>query len=419
MIEHEDMALQKILPQLMNENRYKTSQWYRHFRGFWLTVHLYVALTVGLFFVILGVTGAFNVFNHELEELGLPSVAIQANAQMRSLDDIMQTVKAAHPEKKGKWSLLMPGYGNDYVWVEYPKPEETADELYAPFRVLVDPYSGKIIAESYWGRTLWTAIYQIHASLLTARLGVKIGRFGFNTVCFFGLFMFISALTGLYLWWPRWRKFKKSVTIKRGASPERFYFDLHKTTGFYSSIILLILAFTGFSFSYADYIKPLIRSFSAVKEKHLEEPDVKSQVIKDAPTLSIARAVSIADKIFPEAALRGVTTPDGSTGVYSISKRQSDEANHRWARSKVWIDQYNGKVLAVQDPNQFTAGETFLNVLWPLHSGEAFGLVGRILWCVMGFAPLVLYVTGILRWLQKRRSAKLHQAKQSPAYESR
>lgn len=370
-------------------------------------MHLYVALTIGFFFVILGLTGSFNVFNHELEELVLPQVQHEAHVQPRSPDELMQTVKAAHPEKKGKWSLLMPGYGNDYVWAEYPKPVETADEIYAPFRVLVDPYSGKIISESYWGRTLWTSIYQIHASLLTARLGVKIGRFGFNTVCFLGLFLFISALTGLYLWWPRWGKFKKSVTIKRGASRERFYFDLHKTTGFYSSIFLLILAFIGFSFSYADYIKPMIRSFSAVKEKHLKEPYVKSVVTENAKPFSIVDAVAIADSIFPDAKLRGVSTPDGSEGVYSISKMQSGEANHRWARSKVWIDQYSGKVLVVQDPNRFTAGETFLNLMWPLHSGEAFGFAGRILWCVMGLTPLILYVSGIIRWLQKRRAKQV------------
>ena len=196
------------------------------------------------------------------------------------------------------------------------------------------------------------------------------------------------------------------MTIKRGASPERFYFDLHKTTGFYSSIILLILAFTGFSFSYVDYIKPLMRSFSAIKEMHLEEPDVKSKVIDNAEPISIEKAVAIADTIFPGAELRGVETPDGEEGFYSISKRQSGEANRRWSRSKVWIDQYSGKVLAVQDPNQFTAGETFLNLMWPLHSGEAFGLAGRILWCVIGLAPLVLYVSGIIRWLQKRRARK-------------
>jgi uncharacterized iron-regulated membrane protein len=385
-----------------------TSRWRRRFRGFWLTAHLYIALIVGFFFVVLGLTGSFNVFIYELEEMGLPPVRHEAKGPPRSLDEMMQTVKAAHPEKQGKWSLLLPGDSNDYLWAVYPKPLETANEFYAPFRVLVDPYSGKIVAESYWGRTLWTSIYQIHASWLTARLGVKIGRFGFNTVCFLGLFMFISASSGLYLWWPKWGKIQRAVTLKRGASPERFYFDLHKTVGFYSAIILLILAFTGFSFGYGDYIKPLVRYFSFVKEKHLKEPGVKSTVIADTQPISIARAVAIVDSIFPDADLRGVETPDGKEGVYCISKRQAGEANHRWARSKVWVDQYSGQVLAVQDPNRFTAGETFLNVLWPLHNGEAFGIVGRIVWSIMGLAPLLLYVTGLVRWLQKRKARRMN-----------
>jgi uncharacterized iron-regulated membrane protein len=384
----------------------RASLWRRRFRGFWLTVHLYIALTIGFVFVILGLTGACNVFYVELEELGLPQVRNEANAQPRSLDDILQIVKAAHPQRQGKWELLMPGYGNEYVWARYPNPEETADELFAPLQVLVDPYSGKIISEHFWGRTLWTLIYEVHASLLTGKLSAEIGKIGFDTICFLGLFLFISILTGLYLWWPRWGKFKKAVTMKRGASPERFYFDLHKTTGFYSSIILLIIAFTGFSFSYADYIKPLIRGFSAVKEKHLEEPDVKSFFIDNVKPLSIVGAEAIADSIFPDAELCRVETPDGKEGFYIITKRQSGEANHRWSRSKVWIDQYNGKLLAVQDPTQFTAGETFLNLMWPLHNGEALGLVGRILWCVTGFTPLILYVSGIIRWLQKRKAAE-------------
>ncbi len=389
-----------------------TSRCRRRFRSFWLKVHLYIALTIGFVFVILGLTGACNVFLFELEELGLPQVHHEANALPCSLDEIMHTVKTAHPQRKGKWSVLLPGSGNDYVRVQYPMPEETADELFAPLRILVEPYSGKITAESFWGQTLWTLIYETHSDLLMGKLGVKIGEIGFDTICFLGLFMFISALTGLYLWWPRWGKFKKAVTIKRGASPERFYFDLHKATGFYSSIILLILAITGFSFSYVDYIKPLIRSFSSVKEKHLEEPDVKSKVIDNAKPLSIAQAVVQADSIFPDAELRRVETPEDEGGVYIVTKRQSGEANHRWSRSKVWIDQYSGKVLSVQDPNQFTAGETFLNLMWPLHSGEAFGLLGRILWCVMGFAPLILYISGIIRWLQKRKASRWHKSKQ-------
>ena len=63
-------------------------------------VHLYIALTIGFVFVILGLTGACNVFLFELEELGLPQVHHEANALPCSLDDIMQTVTSRTSAKK-------------------------------------------------------------------------------------------------------------------------------------------------------------------------------------------------------------------------------------------------------------------------------------------------------------------------------
>ncbi|MCX7068013.1 MAG: PepSY-associated TM helix domain-containing protein [Methylococcales bacterium] len=388
-------------------NKNSKPLWHRRLRHFWLNIHLTIALVVGLFFVILGLTGSFNVFYLELEESTLPSIQIPANAQPIKLDDIIQTLKTKHPEKTGNWSLLLPEYGNDYIWAEYLKPPETADELYAPFRVLFQPYTGEIVAEHYWGKTLWSLVYEVHATLLMGKVGVKIGRLFFNGICFLGLFFFISILTGLTLWLPSWHKIKQALTIKRGASIERWCFDVHKIVGFYSSLMLLTLAFTGFSIAYADYLKPVIRCFSSVKAQHLEDPVVKSIMTDNAQPISVSDAIAIADTIFPTAKLRGLSTPDGKEGVYAVHKMQEGEANHRWSRSKVWIDQYSGNVLAIQDPNQFTAGETFLNIMWPLHSGEALGFTGRLLWCFVGLAPLVLYITGITRWLQKRAVQRL------------
>jgi uncharacterized iron-regulated membrane protein len=390
---------------ILNNPRHFFSQ--RNFRKFWLNVHLSIALTIGFVFVILGVTGSCNVFYYELGELGLPVVSMIQGQRPLDLDNIMQTVKAAHPQRTGGWSMVLPGYQSDYVWLEYPKPEETKDELFAPLEILVDPYSGKIVAEHFWGRTLISLIYEVHADFLAGKIGKEIGEAGFKAMCFFGIFLFISCLSGLYLWWPRGGKFKQALTIKPHSSPQRFYFDLHKTSGFYSSALLLVIAFSGFSFSYEDYIKPLVNIFSSVKTDHLKDPTVKSTILDSGQPISIAQAVAIAEEAFPGAELRGISTPDGKDGVYRVDKRQAGEANRKRPRSKVWIGQYSGKVLAVQDPNKFTAGETFMNLMWPLHDGQVLGLPSRILWCSVGFVPLVLYVTGILRWLQKRKAAQL------------
>lgn len=396
----------KKLQYIFNLNNLKHLFLRKNIRKFWLNVHLIIALTVGFVFVIMGLTGSCIIFYNELEELSLPALHIASQSQPRSLDDILQIVKAAHPQRTGEWAMLLPGYQLDYLWVYYSKPSETITELFAPLEILVDPYTGKIVAEHFRGHTLFGLINELHADFLTGKIGVEIGKVGFKVVCFFGVFLFVCCLSGLYLWWPRGGKFKNALTIKPYSSSQRFYYDLHKITGLYSSALLLMIAFTGFAFGYNDYIKPLVNYFSTVKAGHLKNPTLKSTVVDLSAPISIAHAVAIADQVFPGAELRGIGTPDGKEGVYMVSKRQAGEANRKRPRSKVWIDQYSGKVLAVQDPGKFTPGETFLNLMWPLHDGQALGLPGRILWCIAGFAPLVLYITGILRWLQKRDARK-------------
>jgi uncharacterized iron-regulated membrane protein len=215
---------------------------------------------------------------------------------------------------------------------------------------------------------------------------------------------FISLATGLYLWWPRGSKVWQSLVIKRSTNAVH----LHKTFGIYTAIVLLILVFTGFSFVYRDWVKPVVAWFSPISaEPFKNPPELRSTPLPSAKPISIGQAVAVADHVFPDAELRWIATPEGPDGYYAIEKRQAGEANFRRPRSKVWVDQYSGEILKIEDPTSFTAGETFLNLMWPLHNGEILGLPGRILWCITGLIPLILYVTGFVLWLKKRRARKL------------
>ncbi|EDZ65993.1 PepSY-associated TM helix family [Nitrosococcus oceani AFC27] len=376
----------------------------------WRKVHLYLALTVGFFFVLLGLTGSVNVFHWELEELSLPALETRESPKAGlPLNAVMANLHQAHPQRQGRWLLFMPGYEREYVWAIYPHPEETRDVFFAPLRVQLDPGSGKLVAEHFWGETLGTLIYSLHASLLTGIIWDRdMGLIGFQTVTFLGLFLLISAAIGLYLWWPRTGTFLKAMRFQRQGRVTRTHFELHRLVGFYGSVILLVLAFTGFSFGYYDYLKPLVAAFSPVEAKHFKDPEgLKSTPVPGTQPITIEQAVAIANQVFPNAELRWLATPEGPEGVYAIEKRQPGEANQRRPRSKVWVEQYSGEVLAVEDPNKFTAGETFFNLMWPLHNGQAFGFPGRLLWCLVGFVPLTLYITGLTLWLRKRRVRRL------------
>ena len=69
------------------------------------------------------------------------------------------------------------------------------------------------------------------------------------------------------------------------------------------------------------------------------------------------------------------------------------------------IDARNGKVRRRIDATTRTAGDTFLAWQAPLHTGEAFGLAGRVIATIAGLAPALLFVTGSLMWLRRPRRA--------------
>jgi uncharacterized iron-regulated membrane protein len=57
------------------------------------------------------------------------------------------------------------------------------------------------------------------------------------------------------------------------------------------------------------------------------------------------------------------------------------------------------------------AGDRLLSWLFPLHSGEALGLAGRVAWTGFGLAPMLPFATGLWLWLRRRRrAAESHRA---------
>ncbi len=367
-------------------------------RKLWLKVHSFLALTVGFLFVILGLTGTCNVFFVEIDEFLNPELIIKnRGGNHKSLDEIMQSVKASHPTREGSWQLFLPMHPSGVLRAEYHKAKEKIGRLYAPLMVSVNPYTGEVVASRFWGETLMTWIYEVHADLW-------LDRPGFWAVGVLGALLLVSLLTGVFLWLPSWGKFKKALTIKSGSSKARKNYDFHRVTGLYSAVVLLTLSFTGFYLVFPDVVKPVVNIFSTVTP---EPKDLKSTGFPKVSPIKISEAVRVARKVFPSAELKAVKTPEGEEGVFKITLHQDMELTDKFPGTKVWVDQYSGKVLAIRDPKLLSAGDSFLNIQFPLHAGEVLGITGRIIVFISGIAPLVLYITGISMWRKRRRSQAL------------
>ncbi|MDD2759225.1 MAG: PepSY-associated TM helix domain-containing protein [Methylomonas sp.] len=358
----------------------------------WLAVHLYLGLVLGLVMAVTGLTGSVLVFYPELDEAMNPELlAADTGRQALSYETIYSALRRSEPDRARGWRLEIPDDPERMITARYYKPKETEPAHFAPLLVTVDPYSGEIVEKRFWGRFALTWLYDLHYTLLLDHTG-KIVMAGE------GLVLSISLFSGLYLWWPPRHKWRTALTIKTGASPERLNYDLHKVGGVYGFVVVLVLALTGVALEVPDYVNPLINAVSPLQA--MPRPH-SAPAGEGAGRITLDQAVAVARQRFPAARLCWIETPNDAAGSYRINLRQDFEPNRRFPKTNVWIDQYSGRVLAVNDPAKFGGGDILLGWLHALHSGEAFDLPGRWLVFFAGLICPLLFVTGVLRWMQK------------------
>lgn len=380
-------------------------------RKLWLSLHRYVGLVAGAVFVIVGLSGSILAFRAEIDEwlnrdLKTVSLPAEGNGSYRPLDEIIARSEAAAPANGTAVFMHFPKSATGYFDVIYSATaapseggERHADRIY---QVFVNPYDAAVIGqrlivdpENHFSEPFTNIITHLHYTLLQ-------GEIGETVVGFVGLFLFVSVASGVYLWWPRNGKWRQAFTIKRGASGERLVLDLHKTTGVYVAVVILVMAFSGVYIIFMPQVGALVGLFSSVSA-HMIPDDLQSDPAQGRAPIGADAAVAIVDRLFPSGQLMSLGLPNGPAGVYVVGKRADDEVGRSEPARRVAVDQFSGRILKIQDPHDYTAGERFLEWQYPLHTGEAFGDLGRAFICVFGLVPALLYATGVARWLQKRR----------------
>ena len=361
-------------------------------RRIWFAVHRYLALTVGLFFALLGLTGSLSLYGDGLDRLFNPALVITpTDSQPQPLDKLLAALRQAYPDDRGAWTLELPRGPDEPLTAWYEKPLDTLDEDYAPRMVAMNPYTGEIVASRFWGRTLRSGLVNLHAQL-------RLGRGGGTLVGWLGLGLTVSLLTGIVLWWPGRANLRAAFGFRHDAGVHRLALDLHRWLGLLAWPALLVLALSGVHLAWPGLGEALVGSSGMGHDD--QGPAIRStgQPFQNRP-VGVEEAVLLARGPFSRSSVRLVTTPDGPEGTFRVTFRQPSEINDRHPMTAVWVDQYRGQIREVRNPARFGPGETLLTAIWPLHTGELLGAWGRLAWFCAGLMLPVLYITGLTRWL--------------------
>ncbi len=353
-------------------------------------VHLWLGLSLGLLFAVIGLTGSALVFYVGTDEALHPDVRSDARAPATrwtspAWDRALATGQERWHGAGGKWTFEITREGDAIPARYYPAPGHHGNRMMVWFSA----DGTRIVRAEPWGGYLMSWLYQLHMALLAGNVGGQV-------VGWSGVAMLLLLVSGVVAWWPRgsWRK---ALAFKRDAAPTRRLRDLHKLSGLWSMALLFVLVATGVLLALPAVTQTLFQPAAIPTPKSVDG---------GAGRITIVRAFRIAHRALPGGRIVFVDVPGARDIPVRVRIQVPGDPHQRFPGSYVFIDQRGGRVLAVHDVRRAGTGTFLVSWIRTLHDGTIGGLGTRILAVLLGFVPSLLFVTGILHWLRRNRAVR-------------
>lgn len=342
------------------------------------TMHLYVALVAGVFVIVLGVTGSIMAFETELGHILHPKLwYVTPQPHALSLAGISGAVSKAFPgEAIAAYSIST-------------SPNISYQVSLRRGQVYVNQYTGEILGVRTPGPDFLANVHQLHLRLLIKNKADT----GQTIVSWAGVAMLFLLLSGLYLWWPL-----KRASIAWGSSGRRVWFDVHNAVGICSVAFLLILTITSLMIGFERTTVPMLHRMAGSEP---EKPPSAPPAPPGAKAITPDEAVEIARAALPGAAPFSVNVP-GPKGIYRVASRFPEDLTGG-GRSRVWVDQYSGRVLQAESSRTGPAGTRLVNSNRAIHTGDIFGMPTKVLMSLASLAAVLQVVSGFAMWWKRTR----------------
>ena len=386
-------------------------------------LHRWFGVATALFLFLAGLTGAIIAWDHELDAALNPSFfnARAAEPTLSALE-LARRVEAADPRLQVTYLPLAVEPGHALQMMVLPRTDPATRQPY-PLdfdQIAVDPATGAIQGRRQWGAVslarlnLIPFIYKLHYTLqLPFTGGIDIGTWLMGIV---GIIWLFDSVIALWLSFPSFKAWRKSFAFRLKRGGYALTFDLHRSGGVWIWGLLTIVALTSISMNLSGpVVRPIVSRLSPLTPDPINNPEILRTPQPGDQVLSRERITELAEQA---GKAKGLRAPPGGiyyaqflhaygVGFYTPGNDHGDIGlGNPW----MYWDAATGKLLGAQVPGKGSAGDIFMQVQFPLHSGRILGLGGRILISAMGLAVAVLSATGLLIWLKKlnarRRSAQ-------------
>ncbi|MEK2687443.1 PepSY-associated TM helix domain-containing protein [Bdellovibrio sp. GT3] len=369
--------------------------------------HFYAGLFVIPFVIILAVTGSIYLFKPQLDPVIYPKL-LTVSPQEKSLPaaELVNGVRKEFPNAEVS-AYFPPSKSDQSVAVGFVEANVNKTAY-------LNPYSGELLGSMNDQDHYQNITKKIHGDLL-------IGTWGDRLVELVACWSIILLISGMYLWWPRGRKFAGVWWVRLNAGKRVFWRDFHSVIAIYSFVFILLLLVTGLpwtGFWGEKYAKvwnhfPQATATSNVPTAVLNNASVQMVpwAVETVP-MPISKVVQSEQVSLDEVlkSLQGrdlqgsikVAFPKELDGVFTISQFGADPRKS----VTLYIDQYSGQVLQAIP---FAEHGTFAKAVEfgiSLHQGELFGWVNQLIAFMTCLALILICISGLMMWWKRRPSGK-------------
>lgn len=376
-------------------------------------LHRWFGLVAAIFLFIAGSTGALIAWDHELDGLLNPRFHEAQHPERPALSplELAARFEASDPRLRVRYMPLALEPGEALSLFVEPRVDPASGQLHdlGFDEVVLDPATGEVQGKRRWGipslarENVMSFLYRLHYSL---HLGDPLSMLplGMLLMGIVAVAWTIDAFVAIVLSFPSKKTWRKSFLVRTSQGAYRFNFDLHRAAGVWAWPLLLVLAVSAVALNLGDQVmRPLVSLFSPLAE------DPMRRVIPEAGEPKLERADAI-ERAREAATARGIVAPPGSVfyaslaAAYGVGFHEPGAGHGDEGLGVPWlyVDARSGELLGAHVPGEGSAGDVFMQIQFPLHSGRIAGLPGRILVSLLGLLVATLSVTGVIIWARKR-----------------
>ncbi len=375
------------------------------FRNLFQQIHLWIGIGSSLILFLVCLSGTVYTFKEEIQQMIEPEryvVNVEAGATKLPLSEVINRMESTTGGKV--MNVTVPEKADQVYTLNVRGKDEQGRGTNYP----VNPYTGEITVEGKAkGDAFFMVMFRLHRWLL---LDTNIGRpiVGVATIIFV-----LLIISGWVIWIPRRiRMWKEGLKI-RATNPLRLNLDLHRSLGFYASLVLLVMALTGLYWSFEWYRNGMFTVLNVESPAGGQGGGTQGRQqgagIENAgeeevaiPMLAYEAYLAEVDKELPFQGIYRLNVPAPKDQEVSVTKVKTGFFASP-SGDRVVLDKATGTAKKVEKFEDQPLNAQIMRSVKAIHTGTIFGAFSKIIYFLACLIATTLPVTGFIIWINKLR----------------